>query len=265
MKAHTGMRMLLPYLGAMLFCSAHASTDLYLSVDTILPRREKAKPVPSAATAEFARRYQAAGYPRMVVFWNRDLSADPQEGPSTTVTAQMKEQAKFSNNSEDDRVSMRVTIGGSPTHGLSSTRNARIADPAAEIAFLKGLRDAGVHLADRSLIMRLMHKQVREADYEGRKLLEIDALVAYAEWLVEVDVTHDATSPTGRGYQIQIKDLRYGSVVAALTSTAESEDVRQPRFRVTDRGFEKVHVTPTPDQRGKQLAKELITEINARL
>lgn len=160
---------------------------------------------------------------------------------------------------------MRITVNKAREQAETGARLHRFYDPVTEMAFLQGLREAGVRLVDRNVAIRLMHKKVREADYEGRKLLEMDALVAYAEMLVEVEVGRDAKTSEGREYHVQVKDLRDGSLVAALFTPAATEEDRKGRYRAGERGFEKVIEPASPDARGKQLAKELIAELNARL
>ncbi|MBM3394302.1 MAG: hypothetical protein FJY37_06655 [Betaproteobacteria bacterium] len=157
---------------------------------------------------------------------------------------------------------LSVTRPGKPEE---DRRIARDHDPIAELAFMDGLRQGGLRLVDRNVAMRLVHKKVRDANFEGRKLLEMDALVAYAEMLMEVDVTRDTSVSRAREFHVRVKDLRDGAVVAAWATPVLHEDDRPVRYRATDKGYERYTVTPGPREMGLRLASEVLAQQSLHL
>lgn len=51
--------------------------------------------VSAARNTDFLAKYRQSGSPRVVVFWNRDLSAETQDGQTTSISGQVREQTHY--------------------------------------------------------------------------------------------------------------------------------------------------------------------------
>ena len=197
-------------------------------------KAEGPAPAPDPAPA-FASAYHRAGQPRIVVLWNRpfdDRIASVHETSRTTTESTSSTAGSLSTSAHGVTGSAELSGYGSAsrTHRVESqtsgyqehprTRSVSERNAALlEQAFMSELRRSGARLVDRALLVRRTAAQSHRGGADPR-LVETDALLKHAEWLLEVQLIPDAAAPLGHAFMAQLKDLRTSREVMSVYSRA---------------------------------------------
>lgn len=235
-------------------------------------------PVPPAAdparaeVARFAAAYAGAGRPRIVVFWNRELTADVdtarEEVTRLRVDGEQRAEANRSETAWRRGRNTDVTASGS-THldaeQVTTTRTLDLGRRAAtddegrdfdiERGFTDALADAGVRLIDRTAILRTA---ALGGDTANLQSIETRALLGKADWTLEVVAMDD-----GRR-RIVARDLASGRVVARTVSNGRAPVALQP-YVAGERGFVRASApTPGACAVGRQVALDAMRALARR-
>lgn len=253
-----------------------------------VPERTLAPSPQQRLLDEFGRRYRAAGRPRAVLFWNREVddevgvelettshtrrgrhsskqtSIEETSGPAGS--GQLTEAESVERRERDERVSTRRIDVGAREHGLGE-RN----DWVLESSFTGALQNAGLRLVDRNVAMRGAQVRSGAASTGEQQLVEARALVDAAEWVIEVTLTPDDRAALGWAFRVDFTDTRTGEIVVRRFSQGhlpEPAPAEQRPFVAGARGFERQRAVPVPvngETVGRQVAVEVLAELIRRL
>ena len=269
-------------------------TQLVLQGPTYAQWREDQQPVvapevkrPSSVPdviGPFRSEYQAAGEPKILLFWNVSFDdsteSDRQNIDTTKITStdsatgldkQTKGPAGDATLHESDdkkgetieRVtSSRIVDAAKQPNGLSA-RNA----VELETAFREHLQSAGVRLMSRSASIRLTQAE-KDRERIDPKLIETDAVRAKADLLLEVVMVPDQSAPLGAGFKITMTDIKSGAEILSIYTAARPELPQMPGYYVvTALGFEKrqPRTQVTTSDVGVALARAVMRAVGPRL
>ena len=85
--------------------------------------------------------------------------------------------------------------------------------------FVDEMNRGGVQFVDRALAMRTTAAKVHRAGGDA-KLIEMDALLAHADILLEVLMIEDKSTPAGYGFDVRAKDLKRAVEITSVYSRA---------------------------------------------
>jgi hypothetical protein len=214
------------------------------------------KPVPEPdPVAQFSRGYASAGRPKVALLWNRTVS-DRTHNPSaekTTTQESGKSSKSASGKStqgadgtdtlqDEDSTFDRKTVVTKATVMSEEQQRAHAVDEAVaavlQNAFLGEMNRAGVAFVDRALAMRTTTAKHHRGGGD-RQIIEMDALLDKADWIIEVVWLKDSKAPSGYGFDLRIKDLRSGQHLGALyTRAAPRAEPKQGRWVPGANGYE---------------------------
>jgi hypothetical protein len=232
----------------------------------------------------FKSQYQAAGEPRILLFWNVSFddatetnrqNVDVTKRTSTDSATGLDKQTNgpagnATLHESDDKkgetiervTSTRVVDPAKQPNGLSA-RNAM----ELESAFREQLQSAGVRLMNRAASIRLTQAD-KDRERIDPKLIEADAVLAKADLLLEVVMVPDQSTPLGAGFKVTMTDIKSGAEVLSIYTAARPELPQMPSYYVvTDSGFEKrqpqVHATVVDV--GIALARQVMRSLGPRI
>lgn len=233
-----------------------------------------APPPPAAdparlVTNRFSAAYARARQPRIVIFWNRELTDDVAGGTEevTTLSADSVDNANGWRRERDRRRGLDVDVGAtSDQHldamlrkrtqridtGLRATPYGEAADFDIERGFTDALAEAGVRLMDRVALMR---SGALGSDTADTQVIETRALMNSADWTLEVVPMEEAR------WRIVARDVANGRIVAKTISTGQPPTRPMP-WVAGERGF--VRATPRaagPYDIGRQIAADTMSAL----
>ncbi len=200
----------------------------------VRPPRAEADPddAANAALNAFAHWYQAAGRPRMLLYWNRQLTdetttrrtdktiVDRTYGESTSgeTTATDFGEAKLK---ETDGTERNVTSRESEAiTGKAYSKMNRQASDVMETVFVNTFLAIGADIADRDALIRRLSLSNPKEDRGDIQFLETQALASGIQYLVEILPDPQASSPTGLVFTVKIKHLPSSSLHAQFQTRA---------------------------------------------
>lgn len=219
----------------------------------------------------FRTQYQAAGSPRIVLFWNVSFD-DTTESPRADVTVREAEVYPFV--SEDGEsglraLGMRAHASGyldPAKRGSGSLSERDLAQ--IDSAFRNELLSANVRLLDRATTIRFMEAQHDRTSIDP-KLIEADAVLGKADILLQVLLVPDADSPLDTGFNVSALRVKTGAEIASLYTRALPNLSAAPgHYVATDSGFVwDQPPMPTPDagEIGIKLADEVMEKLGPML
>lgn len=215
----------------------------------------------------FRAQYQAAGSPRIVLFWNVSFD-DTTESPRADVTVRGAEVYPFVSEEGDtglQALSARVHASGylNPAkRGQGALSDRDLAE--LDSAFRDELLAANVSLLDRATTIRFMEAE-RDRTGVDPKLIETDAVLGKAEVLLQVLLVRDDDSPLGTGFKVSVARVSSGVDIASLYTTALPNLPPPPgRYVATDSGFVwQQEYPPIPD--AQQIGTELADRVMEKL
>jgi len=222
----------------------------------------------AVTTSAFRSAYVRHKSPRMVVFWNRQLT--------DSLSTSYEEWSRFT--LADGRVvdkqlysdGSNVVAGRAVEAELRSGRTATTADGArvtglaeradwkAAQGFNRTMLAGGARLIDRTLIMRstALSKGVDRGDAQS---VEMSALTGKADLLVEVLQTPDASAPSGYTFRVDVKDIRSGTLLATVVTQGIPASNGPGRWVAGPNGYQRERpLPPTVDQVGARVATEVM-------
>lgn len=237
------------------------------------PRGNAAAQSSSMATSAFRAAYARKKSPRMVIFWNRQLT--------DSLSTSYEQWSRFT--LSDDRAADKTLYDdGSTTVAARSVeaeyrsgRTATTADGArmgglperadwkAAQGFNRTMLAGGARLIDRTLIMRstALNKGVDRGDAQS---VEMSALTGKADLLVEVLQTPDASAPSGYTFRVDVKDIRSGTLLATVVTQGIPPSGGPGRWVAGPSGYQRERpLPPSVDQVGARVATEVMQALVA--
>lgn len=237
------------------------------------PRGPGAAQASAATASAFRSAYARKKSPRMVIFWNRQLtdslSTSYEEWSRYTLTdGRMVDKTLYDDGS--------TTVAGRAVEAeLRSGRSATAADGArggglaeradwkAAQGFNRTMLSGGARLIDRTLIMRstALNKGVDRGDAQS---VEMSALIGKADLLVEVLQTPDDSAPSGYTFRVDVKDIRSGTLLATVVTQGVPSAGGPGRWVAGPNGYQRERpLPPTVDQVGARVATEVMQALVA--
>ena len=231
-----------------------------------------AAPAPDAAMP-FARAYAAAGRPRVVLMWNRDLSdQSATQTMSRTETRNANRSNGASGGGQSSNASDNTWVHTSGTVKTGDpARSTRLAERDAamlERAFVAAMGRAGMRFVDRNVVMRTTAASQHRGGGD-QQLIETDALVKHGEMILEVLLVEDSDAPLGYAFDVRAKDLKGGYNIVSVYSRAVPQQAAAAagRWQAGTDGYEykqTAAVTGVNDI-ADALAKDVMREMSAAL
>lgn len=211
----------------------------------------------------FGEAYARTGSPRMVVYINRELSAEVREWRTDKRIVASGDGSLHDLNSQlsasamRDRDGAQAGVSGSDVRLDVESRGGdavfmeqqHLGDTARqgpgeawmwefEEGFITSLLQSGVTVVDRTVILR----NTRHAEQTGSKMYDLSsvrsteaqALTKYADILVELLVSPSATAIHGYEFRAVAKDIRTGQILGVVSTTGQFQG---QSIRATDSGF----------------------------
>jgi len=229
------------------------------------------------AVAEFREAYGAAGSPKLVVYLNRELSADVREWRTdsrlvVSGTGRFSAEAGAAAGSaglSHTGVEGGIAAVGAAVEAEAEGEGATMAEQrhnaspererpgeawmwAFEEGFINALLDSGAIVIDRATILR---DTATSAPGDDRfnpasvKMIEMEALRQHADVLIELLVSPSSASPYGYEFRASAKEIATGRILANVTSIPKHRD---KGIYVTERGFER------RDDDGRPRTREIV-------
>lgn len=232
-----------------------------------------------AVRQRFAQQYEAAGRPRIALFWNVQLIDSTEDrtvkvdriqggaGSRSSTSAQSTSgpvgQGSLRESSSETQVNM---VRSQSTERVSDNprRSTSLAERdmwQAETAFTSLMRTAGVRLVDRSTIIRTA--AARDGTGSSTRTIETKALLGRADLLMEVLLTPDPKAPLGWGFRVDLKHIDSGEIRMSMYAEALPTDLPPPRvsYRAAPQGgYERVVESPSigVDEIGRALGAQVM-------
>ncbi len=227
-----------------------------------------------AVVAAFAAAYARNRSPRMIVYFNRELSEEVREWTASERIA--IDGQHRSNKSGPDGETKESSRGGIAISAQVATGDGGRYGPGErwmwefEQAISEMLLDADVALIDRALAMR-RQAAATDDDTLGNpsrsvRTIEMQALEGHADLLVEVWAARSSEAPIGYEFRAQVKDINTGRLVTTVTTLGEGtadEDARRTVV-ATSRGYEFVEEMPTVADAATELGVALMESLTRR-
>jgi hypothetical protein len=237
------------------------------------PRANAAAQSNAATTSAFRSAYARRKSPRMVVFWNRQLTDSlstsyEQWSRFTLADGRMVDKTYYDDGSttvagrgvEAELRSGRTaaTADGARTDGLPER-----ADWKAAQGFNRTMLAGGARLIDRTLIMRstALGKGIDRGDAQS---VEMSALIGKADLLVEVLQTPDDGAPSGYTFRVDVKDIRSGTLLATVVTQGVPPSNGPGRGVAGPNGYQRERpLPPGVEQVGARVAAEVMQALVA--
>lgn len=244
-----------------------------------------------AASSAFARWYQAAGRPSILLFWNRELLEDATSQYDSVQTglavgASRSDAVAARNSSSLGIADYGVAAGQSDSIAASSrgasavvateqrqyqerSTNSRyaLADPTyahgVEAAIFSTFLSAGAKMVSREALMRKISTQKSREDRMDIQYLETLAMGQGVQYLMEVLPDNDLASPTGVSFTVRVTHLPTSTVKAQFVTSGDPPKGQARWTAVNGAGFEK-RTAPsrqTPQLIGAQIAYDTMTKL----
>lgn len=229
------------------------------------------------AIKAFKQYYKKAGYPKIALFWNIELtdSIKDRQVKSETISGSNKESVNKLIKSTTGPEGTANLTDGDETSNFNITRtvskdtitdnNKRTTSLAesdmwkSQTAFKNILREAGVKFIDRNAILRTT---ALKENTENLPALETKALLGKADLLMEVLMVRDPDAPLGWGFKVSLLDLNSGEEKSSLYSQARPilTAPAKSEYKATNTGFQKItyQTQATVDDIGVALAVDVM-------
>lgn len=222
--------------------------------------------------ARSAAEYRRAGSPRIVVFWNRELSdriandydtvmlerGEATSGAASAVSrnGRYAEGAQVSAYERETRVGRREVTDDSRGSLLGEDREWTFLE-----AFQGRLQSAGVRLVDRSLATRTMAASM--GGPSDKQSAEMSGIARLADLMLAIVQTPAADAPLGVRFKVTVTDLRDGTILTTLVDDGEGRAAGPGRFVAGASGFERESAQAVDAGRaGSNLASALLARLS---
>lgn len=211
----------------------------------------------AAQEAKSAEDYRRAGSPRIVVFWNRELS-DRIVNDYDAVVRDRAEATAAPGVATFDR---EVRVGRRET---DDDRRAGLLPEDAEWelleAFQSRLQANGLVLVDRTLAMRAL--AATEGAPSEKQTVEMRGIAKLADLMMTVTQTVAPDAPLGVRFKVTVTNLKDGRMVTTLVADGEGPRGGPGRFVAGANGFEREQAPGIgPARAGTNLASDLMLRL----
>lgn len=241
-------------------------------LDKSITRESTSGGLSSGVSMRFKDVYNKVGKPRIAVFVNRTLSDDVREwytvarvaasGDGSSTTSHETALGKTSETVKGDKsVAAQISLEVSPQR--IDPREAYLWE--FESGFMQPLVRSGTTLVDRATILRLTSRFISQKyDPIEAKKNEMDALLNYADVIVEILITRAPSAPSGCEFKAIAKEIKTGKVLAMATSLNWDKANRPRKVTVTDKGYEIQEDRSMPKiiDLSRDLAVDLMNELS---
>jgi hypothetical protein len=216
---------------------------------------------------DFAAAYAAQQSPRVMVFFNRELSAEVQEWVASERIAIEGQSREVKGGERTDR-----SGGVAISRQYANSDGGRVGPGERwmwefEQAIADLLLDARVNLIDRAVVMR---RQAASGDemlgnaQTSARTLEMQALDQYADVLMELWVVRSSESPVGYEFRAQVKDLKTGRLITTVTTFGDGVDEPRRVYAASSTGYQAYEELPTVEDAAQALGVELMESLVKR-
>lgn len=245
-----------------------------------LPPPPQADPdAPANATLnQFAEWNAASGRPRILIFWNRELTdetstledrrfVETETRRNGRTVTEDSTNTQFGNafRSDDDSVSERRLERGETSKVTTGGKYAaldRVTSRVLEDTFVNMFLAAGASIADRDALIRKISLDMPKSERLDLQYLEAKVLNENVAYLVEVLPDVEPSAPTGLIYSVTIRHVPSSSIMAKFMTSGEVAS-GAPRFVATSSGFQKViDDRNTPERVAAQVAIATMDRFN---
>jgi hypothetical protein len=234
------------------------------------PAMRPAVPEPDVL-GPFRAAYEAAGKPRVLLFWNTTFDeATAVTHQTVEVTNRSGERGSYGGYWRDgsaaehtDRTTTEQVLDSEKKPSILGASSA----VELEVVFRQQLQDAGVRLMDRAASIRFTQAQKDRSGVDP-KLIEADAVLGKSDVLLEVVMVFDERAPLGAGFKVTATDVKTGaSLVTFYTPAMPHLALPAPYYQATSSGFERrqPQIAPSVPDIGAALARDLMQALGPRL
>lgn len=219
----------------------------------------------SAQASGFASAYKRAGSPRVVVFWNRELSDETATEYEDVMQGRSDVRVGSSGNEiyRTDDVTVSVGTRRRENEQRSSDLTER-ADWKLESSFVSGLVSSGAILVDRKTIVRKTGRRATGLT-PNQQSIEMEALLGHADILIEVLQTSDDAAPLDTSFRVTMKRIVTGRILGQFVTSARPM-VGRGRFVAGPNGYERAAPPPpSVETVARQLVQETLSAMQAGL
>lgn len=220
----------------------------------------------------FKNSYIEKGSPRIIVFFNKELSAEVREWKKESQIRIITREIKNLKESENPSVSKDILKDTSIGKEVQNISNSRVYPGekwmwAFEDGFIQPLLEVGVNIIDYNTILRLRAgdnaKIARNDDLSNLKFLEIDAIRSFSDILIEILVLQDDSSPLGYSFKVTAKNVKTGGLLAysVLLDWDSSSFYQRKNIVATEKGYVIEEEFPTVEMMAEQLAFEIMEKL----
>lgn len=257
--------------GALAALATPAAAQYRPGTPEVLTPAPRAPSMRAGQEARSADDYRRAGSPRIVVFWNRELS-DRIANDYDTVVMERGEAsegaaAAVSRNGRSAEGSRVTTYDREARIGrreVDDDRREGLLEEDREWQFLEAfqgrLQSYGLVLVDRSLAMRAV--AAAEGGPTDKQTAEMRGIAGLADLMMTVTQTPAPDAPLGIRFKIAVTNVKDGRMIATLVADGEGPPRGPGRFVAGANGFEREQA-PSLDaaQAGSNLASELLLRL----
>lgn len=250
-------------LGGVLCALAALTPPLHAQVQYREGTPAVLKPAPpppnlrAAQETKSAEDYRRAGAPRIVVFWNRELT-DRIANDYDAVVRDSAEATVAPGVATFDR---EVRVG---RREVENDRRAGLLPEDAEWEFLEGfqtrLQANGLVLVDRALAMRAL--AAADGAPSDKQTVEMRGIAKLADLMMTVTQTPAPDAPLGVRFKVTVTNLKDGRMVTTLVADGEGARPGPGRFVAGANGFEREQAPAVgPGRAGANLASDLMVRL----
>ena len=274
MRINAGLFALLP--AAALLAGAADAQEYRQGMPDVLrapPPPPGAGQANAASVNAFRAAYARRKSPRMVIFWNRQLtdtlsSSYEEWARVSLVDGRYSDTTEYSDgattiSARAAEAEVRTGRTAAPADGARGVGLPERADWRAAQGFNRTMLAGGARLIDRTLIMRstALGKGVDRGDAQS---VEMSALMGKADLLVEVLQTPDASAPSGYSFRADVKDIRSGALLATVVTQGNPPPAGPGRWVAGANGYQRERpLPPSIDQVGARVAAEVMQALVA--
>jgi hypothetical protein len=249
----------------------------------VTPAPTRPSPIPDVV-GPFKSQYQAAGEPRILLFWNVSFDdATETNRQNVDVTKRTSTDSATGIDKQTNGPAGNATLHESDdkkSETIERVTSSRVVDPAKqanslsarnavelETAFREHLQSAGIRLLNRSASIRLTQAD-KDRERIDPKLIEADAVLAKADLLLEVVMVPDQSAPLGAGFKVTMTNIKSGAEVFSIYTVALPELPQLPSYYVvTNMGFEKrqPRIQATVVDVGIALARQVMRSLGPQI
>ena len=228
-----------------------------------------------ATSAGFARWYQAAGRPTLLLFWNRELIEDGtsqydnvQSVRVDSVAASEAAAYRGRNVSTSAGVAGVSTVGEARQYQERTTNSGygfrdNLFSKGVESAILSAFINAGARMVDREAVIRKQSAKGTTGEALDIQRRETLAMGQGIQYLIEVLPDDDLASPTGVSFTVKVTHLPTSTVRAQFVTTGDPPKGPAKIVAVAGAGFEKrtADSRKTPQTIGSQVAYDTMAKL----